>query len=127
MKTKTKVLLTGASGTVGNEILKHLNALRNQFEITVFDVKSSKSKKKFKPFKKEINIVYGNICNDNDLIKVCFDKDVVIHIAAIIPPLADDKPELSYQVNTLGTGKLIRLLELHSPNAFFLYSSSISV
>lgn len=127
LKTKSKVLLTGASGTVGHEILKHLYALKNQFEITVFDVKSTKSKKKFKPFKNEINIVYGNICNDNDLIKVCFDKDVVIHIAAIIPPLADDKPALSYQVNTLGTGKLIRLLELHSPNAFFLYSSSISV
>ena len=61
------------------------------------------------------------------MIKVCYDKDVVIHLAAIIPPLADEKPELSYQVNVLGTENLINLLELHSPNAFFLYSSSISV
>ena len=127
MKTKKNILLTGASGTVGLEVLKELCKIKNKYDVTVFDIKSSKTLKKLKPFKEEINIVYGSITNDDDLIKICFDKDIVIHLAAIIPPLADEKPELAYQVNTLGTEKLIRLLELHSPNAFFLYSSSISV
>ena len=127
MKTRKKILLTGASGTVGLEVLKQLYALKGIYETTVFDVESGKSIKKFKPFKKVINIVYGNITNENDLLKVCSDKDVVIHLAAIIPPLADEKPELSHRVNSLGTENLIKLLELHSPNAFFIYSSSISV
>ncbi len=127
MKTKKKILLTGASGTVGFEVLKQLYALNHMYDITVFDVKSTTATKKFKPFNEGVNIVYGNITNDDDLSIVCFDKDVVIHLAAIIPPLADDQPALSHQVNALGTEKLIRLLELHSPNAFFLYSSSISV
>ncbi len=120
-------MLTGASGTVGFEVLKQLCKIKNKYEVTVFDIKSSKAIKKFKPFKDEINIIYGSINNDNDLIKVCYHKDVIIHLAAIIPPLADEKPALSYQVNVVGTENLIRLLELHSPNAFFLYSSSISV
>lgn len=127
MKTIKKVLLTGASGTVGYEVLKQLYELKNEFDITVFDIKSSKTIKKFKPFKEEVNIVYGNISNEADLVDVCHDKDAVIHLAAIIPPLADEKPALSYQVNVVGTENLINLLELHSPNAFFLYSSSISV
>ena len=127
MKTRKKVLLTGASGTVGYEVLKQLCEIKYEYEVTVFDIKSGKTVKRFKPFKEEINIVYGNISNEADLIEVCYDKDVVIHLAAIIPPLADEKPALSYQVNVLGTENLIRLLELHSPNAFFLYSSSISV
>ena len=127
MKTTNKILLTGASGTVGYEVLKQLCEVKNEYEVTVFDIKSNKTIKKFKPFKEKINVVYGNITNDNDLIKVCNDKDVIIHLAAIIPPLADEKPALSYKVNVLGTENLIRLLELHSPNAFFLYSSSISV
>ena len=127
METRKKILLTGASGTVGYEVLKQLFAIKNKYEVTVFDIKSRKTIKKFKPFNKEINIVYGNLNNNDDLIKVCYDKDVVIHLAAIIPPLADEKPELSHQVNVLGTENLINLLELHSPNAFFLYSSSISV
>ena len=127
METRKKILLTGASGTVGYEVLKQLCEIKNKYEVTVFDIKSRKTIKKFKPFNKEINIVYGNLNNNDDLIKVCYDKDVVIHLAAIIPPLADEKPELSHQVNVLGTENLINLLELHSPNAFFLYSSSISV
>ena len=127
MEKGKKILLTGASGTVGYEVLKQLCEIKNKYEVTVFDIKSGKAIKKFKPFNKEINIVYGNLNNNDDLIKVCYDKDVVIHLAAIIPPLADEKPELSYQVNVFGTENLISLLELHSPNAFFLYSSSISV
>lgn len=124
---RKKILLTGVSGTVGFEVLKQLYELKNNYEITVFDVKSAKAEKKFQPFKNDITIVYGNISSEADLLNVCYKKDVVIHLAAIIPPLADDKPELSYEVNTLGTQKLIALLELHSPKAFFLYSSSISV
>lgn len=127
MKTKKNILLTGASGTVGYEVLKQLCEVKNEYEVTVFDIMSSKTIKKFKPYKEDINIVYGDISNETDLIKVCNDKDVVIHLAAIIPPLADEIPTLSYQVNVTGTKNLIRLLEVHSTNAFFLYSSSISV
>lgn len=58
---------------------------------------------------------------------LCRDKDVVIHLAAIIPPFADDNPTLSHQVNALGTELLVHLLEKNSPYAFLLYSSSISV
>jgi nucleoside-diphosphate-sugar epimerase len=125
--SRKKILLTGASGTVGFEVLKQLYKLKDRFEITVFDMKSNKAIKKFQPFRKHITVIYGNINNDIDLLKVCYNKDVVIHLAAIIPPMADEKPSLSYQVNVLGTKNLIRLLEIHSPNAFLLYSSSISV
>lgn len=127
MKTRRKILLTGASGTVGQAVLKELCTMKNKYEVTVFDKKSRKTINKFKPFKGDIDIVYGDIRDVDDLIKIAHNKDVVIHLAAIIPPLADNKPALSYQVNVEGTRKLINLLELHSPNAFFLYSSSISV
>lgn len=124
---RKKILLTGASGTVGLAVLNQLYELREKFEITIFDIKTAKSKKLLKPFKEGVNIVYGNISNENDIAKVCVNQDAVIHLAAIIPPLADDLPELAKQVNVVGTQNLIRLLEQHSPDAFFLYSSSISV
>ncbi len=124
---KKNILLTGASGTIGLEVLKQLFAKKELYNIAVFDVKSNKTVKKFEPFSKEITIVYGDISKKDDLISVSADKDVVIHLAAIIPPLADEFPELSYRVNTIGTENLIRLLEENSPNTFFIYSSSISV
>ena len=127
MKTRKKILLTGASGTVGFEVLKQLIKVENKYDITAFDVKNSKTIKKFRPFEGKVNIIYGDISNEKDLLKACYNQDVVIHLAAIIPPLADDMPVLSHQVNTVGTEILVRLLEIHSPSAFLLYSSSISV
>lgn len=127
MKNKQKILLTGASGTIGHEILKQLCESKDHYEITVFGRKSRRSVKAFKPYEKEIKIVYGDINDPNDLMKVCTDKDVVMHLLGILPPLADEKPKLAHKVNVLGTENLIRHLEQYSPNAFFLYSSSISV
>lgn len=121
------VLITGASGTVGYEALQQLLA-SNKYNITVFDKKTPNAEKKYKSLSnRSFDLVYGDLNNDSDLKKVSKDQDVVIHLGAIIPPLADEKPDLAYAVNTLGTRKLIRNLEKHSPNAFFLYSSSISV
>ncbi|MDD2412809.1 MAG: NAD(P)-dependent oxidoreductase [Bacteroidales bacterium] len=127
MSSKIKVLLTGASGTVGYEILKQLHQQKDRFEITVFDLDKSKTRKMFSKFKKEIQIKYGDISNNEDVARVCLDKDFVIHIAAIIPPLADDNQELAYRVNVIGTTNLVRNLEKLSPHAFLIYSSSISV
>lgn len=123
---KKSVLLTGASGRVGFEVLKQLVA-HDKWQLTVFDKKTPQAVKKFAAFKKQIKIVYGDITNAKDVEKVTKDKDVVIHLAAIIPPLADDKPQLAKRVNTYGTKLLINHLEKQSPQALFIYSSSISV
>jgi len=126
MKNLISVLLTGASGTVGSEVLRQL-VLLDEIKLTVFDKKTSRSSKLFAPYKNRLNILYGDLCNEVDLKQIPDNLDVAIHLAAIIPPLADEKPELAYKVNVAGTKGLIELLEKKSPNAFLLYSSSISV
>jgi nucleoside-diphosphate-sugar epimerase len=122
-----RVLLTGASGTVGKEVLRQLCLSGNRYEITVFDLKTRLSERLFKKYRNRINIVFGDLADINDVSKVCLNKDFVIHLAAIIPPLADKEPDLAKSVNITGTGNLIGCLEEQSPGAFFLYSSSISV
>ena len=122
----TSVLLTGASGTVGYEVLKQLID-KKIYNVTVFDVESSSSRKKFEALPQHFEIIYGDITNEEDVKKISKNKNVVIHLAAIIPPLADEKPHLAEMVNVKGSELLIRNLESYSPNAFFIYSSSISV
>ena len=51
----------------------------------------------------------------------------MVHLAAIIPPLAEEKPILANSVNFLGTRSLMKRIEETSPNASFMFSSSISV
>jgi nucleoside-diphosphate-sugar epimerase len=123
---KTKILLTGASGTVGREVLRQLHESR-QFDITVFDIKTKKSIKTLSSFSKNIKIIYGNIAEKNDIKKACSKKDFVIHLAALIPPLADKKPVLAHNINVKGTKNLIQCLEEDSKGTFLLYASSISV
>lgn len=127
MADKKNILLTGASGAVGREILDMLAERHEELNITVFDVKSKISEKIFSSYKNKINIIYGNIVNKPDLVEAVKDLDFVFHIAAIIPPLADEMPELAYNVNVTGTKNLLECLREKSPGAFFFYSSSISV
>ena len=126
MKTFINVLLTGASGTIGIEVLQRLAQL-DEIRLTVFDIKNARTKKLFAPFKDQINIVWGDISNDNDVRRIPEKLDAVIHLAAIIPPLADEKPELAPRVNVTGTQNIIQTLEKTSPDTFLLYSSSIAV
>lgn len=123
--TKKNILLTGASGTVGFEVLKQLIE-KECYNIFVFDKETKDSVKKLKPFENQVDLIFGDITNPSDLEKIT-NIDVVIHLAAIIPPLADEFPELAKKVNTLGTQHLIQQLKKHSPKAFLMYSSSISV
>jgi cholest-5-ene-3beta,7alpha-diol 3beta-dehydrogenase len=122
-----RVLLTGASGTVGREVLKQLCEFSATVEITVFDKKSRASKSFYRKFNSNINIIFGDISNKNDISKACKNINVVIHLAAIIPPLADKFPEQAEAVNITGTKNLIECIEEQSPEAFLIYSSSISV
>lgn len=126
MSDKKSVLLTGASGTVGIECLKQLVKIP-ELKVTVFDKKTKTSVERLSPFQDKVELVYGDITNLDDLQKIAANKEIVIHLAAIIPPLADDAPKLAQKVNTEGTRNLVRLLEQKSPDCFFIYSSSISV
>lgn len=121
-----KVLLTGASGSIGYQVLKQL-VVKKDVALTVFSKKNSRSKKLFRPYKNSINIVYGDIRNLHDLEPAVKGMDYIIHLAAIIPPLADDQPELAEAVNVKGTSNLLKVIRRHSPKAFLMYSSSVSV
>ena len=122
-----KIVITGVSGTVGQELVKHFLPFADELDITLFDIKSKKSTRFLTKYAKQFNVVYGDITNKEDVNLAFLNVDIVMHLAAIIPPLADENPELAYNVNVVGTQNIIQCLEANSPNAFLLYSSSISV
>ena len=126
MEESIKVLLTGASGAIGAEVLKQLY-VSNKYKITVFDLKNPNSERLFSVYKQDIEVIYGDLSNEQDTKSVCNDKDIVIHLAAIIPPLADENPDLANKVNVIGSKNLIKALEENSPDAFLFNSSSISI
>ena len=126
MVTKSSILLTGATGTVGKEVLSQLLE-KNKYNIVVFSPDRKKNRRFYSKINGAVTVCYGSLENAADLKKITTPIDVVIHLAAIIPPLADEKPEMAHRVNTLGTQHLLSRVKELNPNAYFMYSSSVSV
>ena len=115
-----KVLITGACGYIGSVLTNYL--LNKNYKIIAIDTqwfgKNLKEHKNLKIIKKD----FRNI-NDDDLKNV----SSVIHLANIAnDPSSEINPELSWNINTLGTMQIIELCKKNKVKQF-LYGSSGSV
>ena len=122
-----KVLLTGAFGNVGQNTLKQL-IMRNH-DVTCFDLPTLPNKKICAKLSKKLRfrIIWGNILNKKDLSEVVEGIECIIHLAAIIPPLSEEKPELAHKVNVDGTRNLIDAVKKLPNKLRFILASSESV
>lgn len=124
MKT---ILLTGAAGSVGLETLQELIRRKDRYTIRVLELRSPRTEKVLQPFRREVEIDWLDLA-DRAAPETCVrNVDGVIHLAAVIPPLADRQPALAELVNVQGTRNLVEALQQYAPEAFLLYSSSVSV
>lgn len=124
---KKIVLLTGAAGAVGLETLQELIRRRDRYAIRVVEVRNPRTEKALRPFRQAVETCWVDL-TDRTAVEACVKGvEKVIHLAAIIPPLADRQPALAERVNVQGTHNLIAALQQSAPEAFLLYSSSVSV
>ena len=120
-----KVLLTGAFGNVGRSTLNQL--IEKGHEVTIFEVKNKRTKRLYKKYRRWAQVVWGDV-RDPQTVSVALDgKDAVIHLAAIIPPLADLKPDLARSVNVEGTRNIVSAIERQGCRTRLLFSSSVAV
>ena len=124
---KKKVLLTGASGTIGKEIFKELLSRINEYEICLFLRGSRKNKKLFNRYKDKIRIFWGTLQNYEEVKEAVNKQDVVIHVAGALPDVAFKYPEIVVSTNVDGTQNVINamLSQLYPPK--LIYTSSVSV
>ncbi len=119
------VLLTGAFGNVGFSTLKEL--LNKDYSVRVFEVYNRKNRKIAKKFKNRIEIVWGDLRNREEVNNAIQNQDAVIHLAAIIPPLADADPGLAESVNVGGTKNIIDAMENQERKPKLIFTSSVAV
>ncbi|NVM17254.1 MAG: NAD(P)-dependent oxidoreductase [Candidatus Lokiarchaeota archaeon] len=120
-----KVLLTGAFGNVGLSTLNEL--LNKDYEIRVFEIYNKKNRKIAKKFKNKIDIIWGDLRNKEDVNTAVQNQDIVIHLAAIIPPLADTNPNLAESVNVGGTKNMLDAIKTQEQKPKLIFTSSIAV
>jgi nucleoside-diphosphate-sugar epimerase len=119
------VLLTGAFGVVGINTLKEL--LNKDYKVRVFEVYNRKNRKIAKRFENKVEIIWGDLRNKEDVNNVIQNQDVIIHLAAIIPPLADANPSLAESVNVGGTKNILDAIKKQAQKPKLIFTSSVAV
>lgn len=108
-----KISITGGAGYIGSVLLPLL--LKDNFKVTVFDSFLYGGSSLLPYISNEnFSFVKGNIRDNGLLAKAVKNKDVIIHLAAIVGlPACNKDKDLAYSTNVQGTRNVVNCI---SPN-----------
>ncbi len=95
-----KILITGATGFIGRNLVAKL--IQQNFDVTALVRRTSEVKE----LPKELRLIDGDMCDSRSVDDSVQGMDVVIHLAAYFDFYPKDKKRL-YQVNVEGTKNLV--------------------
>lgn len=121
-----KVLVTGAAGMIGVNVIKYLLS-EGKYEITVLDLRNRTSIQNLKRYRKRVNVILGDVCNRVLMEALVKDHDIIIHLAGVMPPLADMKEDLANTINFVGAENIIRAISYYNPECHLFYASSMTL
>lgn len=124
-----KVLVTGATGLVGREAVKSL--LEAGHEVRAFDLPGKAIDKLCKDMTKAFGARYsamrGDVRNPLRVDEAVSGCDAVAHLAAIIPPKADEDSTNAWSVNVGGTRNVVASIKRQERMPALVYTSSIAI
>ena len=127
-----RVLLTGAFGNIGQATIDAL--LDRGHQIRCFDVPTAANKRAARHWPAgAIDIHWGDLRNMEDVRQAVADRDVVLHLAFVIPTLSvtgrssEDAPAWAKEINVGGTKNLIRAIKEQPSPPKLLFTSSLHV
>lgn len=123
------IFLTGSFGNAGEHILLHL--LNMGYKVLCFDLKTPNNEKKEKRLaaQNSFETIWGDLRKEAQLNQQLLkhQPDIIIHNAAIIPPVTYLNPKLAQEVNVGGMKHLINSAKNLSHPPKFIFISSYSV
>ncbi len=133
---KMRVFVTGGFGNVGMSAVRAL--LSYGHDVCIFEHPSARTRRQkrlrelLRDARGRLNVFYGDIADKGAVSEAiaCAGNggpDAVIHLAGIIPPLADREPKLADHINVGGTKALLDVCRAlpHSPR--FIFASSVAL
>ncbi|MBA7622180.1 hypothetical protein ES703_29552 [subsurface metagenome] len=120
-----KVLLTGALGNIGRNATKKL--IEQGHQVRCFDLKTRANEKVAQRIEGQIEVVWGDVRSPDDLAAAVQDQDVIIHLAFIMPPASEDRPQWAREINVDGTENLLQAMKTVLPPPKIIFSSTFSV
>jgi nucleoside-diphosphate-sugar epimerase len=120
-----RVLVTGGLGNVGRSCLTEL--LQQKHQVRCLDLKTQANWKRARRFTGQVDFVWGDMRQPGDVASAAQGQDVVVHVAFILPPASDERPELAEAVNVGGTRNLLEAIKGLTPPPRIIFISSFSV
>jgi len=119
-----RVLVTGATGNIGQSAVKVLAEKGHNVRALIWN-----HDRPLSTIFKHPNVEQfpGDIRDANRMIEAVTGQDAIIHLAYIIPPQSNDKPELAISVNLNGTRTLLDAAYNQSPRPRFLFASTFDL
>ncbi|HOX45911.1 MAG TPA: NAD(P)-dependent oxidoreductase [Myxococcota bacterium] len=131
MEEPIRVLLTGAAGAVGQEVVRELVARAPRLVTRTFELPCLRTRRRLWPWRGQIETHWGDLRDPAAVARAAEGADVVIHAGALIPPRADREPALAAATNEGGTANLLAALQARAGRegrpAWVIYTSSISI
>lgn len=113
------VLLTGGAGRLGYHVSKL--CIEDGYKVRVFDLPYV-DWSHLKSFP-NIEIQKGDITDIKSVEKACRDIEIIVHLAALLPPKSEQNRDLTLRINVQGTNNLLEVTDLLTP---IVFASSIS-
>ncbi|RZS66423.1 nucleoside-diphosphate-sugar epimerase [Agromyces ramosus] len=98
---RTRVLLTGATGNWGRAALREFSKRADRMTVLAFAMPTDRDRAALAEFDgmENLEVAWGDL-TDAAAVAACVRRiDIVLHVGAIVSPLADEQPELAHRVN----------------------------
>lgn len=120
-----KVLVTGAFGNIGFSAVQEL--IRQGHTVRGFDLRTPATEKKARQLAGKAEVIWGDIRQAEQVAAAVRDQDVIVHLAAILPPDVDERLELAEAVNVGGLRNVLEAAKQQASPPNILFSSSLDV
>lgn len=116
IQSKKTVFITGSTGVMGTETLKQYVKHLSEFHLKLLVRPSNKNKKTMKKIlskynngdkENNIEVIWGDLLNYEDVLRGVEGSDYVLHIGGSVSPKCDLYPYLTYKTNVYGAKHVV--------------------
>lgn len=100
---------------MGSAGLAELYAKRDKYNIKVLARDTKESRKKLAKYS-EIEVIWGDLLNYEDVLKGVLGSDIVLHVGGMVSPKADYLPKTTMNVNVTAAQNIVKAVNAQ-PNA----------
>lgn len=120
-----KVLVTGPFGNVGSHAVPEL--VREGHAVRTFDLDGPATRKVARAIGGRLDLRWGDVRDARAVEAAVGGVDAILHLAALIPPGSEERPEEAREVNVGGIENVIRAALAQPSPPRLLFTSSLDV